>query len=222
MKILSISDVIVPFIYSPQIRNRFQDIDLIIGCGDLPYYYQEFALTILEKPLFYVRGNHDKRIEFGRAGKRTGPDGGTDLHQKVVQYNGLLLAGVEGSLRYKEGDYQYTQFEMWLNVTSIMPALLRNRILYGRYLDVFVTHSPAKDTHDRDDLTHQGISAFRWLVKTFQPEYHFHGHVHVYHPEEVTETLVGRTRVINTYGFKETTIPDYRQIRTGVFASRKT
>jgi Icc-related predicted phosphoesterase len=41
------------------------------------------------------------------------------------------------------------------------------------------------------------------LVRVFKPKYHFHGHNHVYTDETVTETQVGETLVINTYGHKQ-------------------
>jgi len=115
-----------------------------------------------------------------------------------------VFAGVEGSLRYRPGPFQYTQREMWWHVFSLVPALLRNKLVYGRYIDVFVTHAPPRGIHDKDDLTHQGIDAFRWFIKVFKPDYHFHGHIHVYRPDEVTESLFGSTQVINTFGHKET------------------
>lgn len=222
MKILSVSDVLVPFIYSPQVRERFKGVDMVIACGDLPYYYQEYVLNMLDVPLFYVRGNHDKLVEHGQAGIRSGPDGGDNLHRRVINCKGCLLAGVQGSLRYREGDFQYSQVEMWEHVWSLVPLLIRNRIQYGRYLDIFVTHSPPRGTHDMEDLPHRGIDAFRWLIQTFQPAYHFHGHVHVYRPDTDVDTLVGNTHVINTYGFRETEVPNYRQINTGLRASRST
>ncbi len=222
MKILSISDVLIPQIYTPQVRLRFPDVDLIISCGDLPYYYQDYISTLLNVPLFFVRGNHDPRVEYGERVNRTGPEGGINLHRQVVYYHGLILAGVEGSLRYKSGDYQYTQAEMWQHVWALVPGLLRNRAIHGRYLDIFVSHAPPRNVHDRLDFVHQGVDAFRWLIRVFQPAYHFHGHIHLYRPDEEVETLVGKTRVINTYGFRETLVPNYRQIKTGLREARKT
>ena len=58
MKILAVSDVELGFIYTPQIATISKDIDLVISCGDLPYYYLEFMVSILDKPLYFVRGNH--------------------------------------------------------------------------------------------------------------------------------------------------------------------
>jgi hypothetical protein len=206
MKILSISDKIVPFIYSPAIRKRFSDADLILGCGDLPYYYLEYVLNALDKPLFFVRGNHDQVVEYGTGGKRKGPRGGVDLHRMVYYHDELILAGVEGSLRYRIGEYQYTQAQMWWFVFRLAPKLLWNRLAYGRYLDIFISHAPPAGIHDQEDLPHQGIAAFRWLVKTFQPAYHFHGHIHVYKPGVGVKTRIGKTWVINTFGYCETEI----------------
>jgi Icc-related predicted phosphoesterase len=84
-----------------------------------------------------------------------------------------------------------------------VPGMIFNRIRYGRYLDVFVTHAPPEGVHDRPDLPHQGIRAFRWLIQVFQPEYCIHGHVHVYRPDEPTETRIGPTHVVNAFGYRE-------------------
>jgi len=73
-------------------------------------------------------------------------------------------------------------------------------------LDIFVTHAPSTGVHEGSDWTHQGIKAFRWLVDTFQPAYHFHGHIHYYRPDEVKESWVGKTKVINTYRSRVTEI----------------
>ena len=204
MRVLSLSDLPVPFIYSAQVRKRFEQIDFILGCGDLPYYYLEYVLSTLDVPLFFVRGNHDKEFEHSVEGPRQAPQGGVDLHRRIVRHKGLLLAGVEGCLRYRSGLYQYNQSEMWLNALSLLPGLVYNRGRYGRWLDIFVTHAPPAGIHDMPDLPHQGIRAFRWLIDVFQPAYHFHGHVHIYRPDTVAETQYKKTQVINTYGYRET------------------
>jgi uncharacterized protein len=203
MRILSLSDKVISFIYGSPVKDRFKDIDLTIGCGDLPYYYLEYVLTVLSVPLYYVRGNHDKVVEYNSCGQRTRPHGAVDLHRRVVNHDGLLLAGVEGSLRYRVGKFQYSQTEMWQHVFRLVPGLFRNRMLHGRYLDIFVTHAPSAGIHDKQDLPHQGIKAFRWFVDVFQPSYHVHGHIHVYRPDEIIRTLLGQTLVINTFGFRE-------------------
>jgi Icc-related predicted phosphoesterase len=207
MKILALSDTLVPFVYSPQVRNRFQEIDLLLGCGDLPYYYLEYVLNALDRPLFFVRGNHDWQVEHSNEGPRSGPPGGMDLHGRHIVYKGLLMAGIEGSLRYRNGPYQYTQREMWIKVLQLIPGLIRNRARYGRYLDLFLTHAPPHGVHDRPDLPHQGIQAFRWLVETFRPTYLVHGHVHVYRPDTPVRTRLGKTMILNAFAYQEFEIP---------------
>ena len=131
MKILALSDKVVPFIYSNQIRSRFSEIDLVLGCGDLPYYYLEFVLDSLDLPLFFVRGNHDVLVEHSSEAQRTKPNGATDLHVRHARYGSLLLAGVEGSRKYREGPFQYTQSGMWWHVFRLVPGLFRNRLIHG-------------------------------------------------------------------------------------------
>lgn len=204
MKILTISDLEIPLLYSPYILDRFQDVDLVIGCGDLSYSYQEYVQSMLNCQLYYVRGNHASLEEFGMTRTIREPLGGVDLHRKVLRdrEHNLLLAGIEGSLQYNYGRNQYSQYEMWSMVLRMVPRLLLNKARYGRCLDIFVSHAPPWHIHDKEDRPHQGIKAFRWLINVFQPVFHLHGHIHVYRQDEVTETLVKNTRVVNTYGYK--------------------
>jgi Icc-related predicted phosphoesterase len=201
VKILAVSDVELGFIYSPLILTRFKDVDLVISCGDLSYFYLEYIESMLNQPLFFLNGNHASEVEYGVAGERRGPWGGTNLNRTTANHAGLLMAGMEGSLSYNYGPHQYTQGEMWSSVLSLAPALLMNRMRCGRYLDVFVSHAPPWGIHDQDDRPHQGFKAFRWLIKVFKPSLFLHGHVHVYRSDTPTMTRVGGTVVMNTYGF---------------------
>jgi Icc-related predicted phosphoesterase len=203
VKILFVSDKVVEHLYSPKIAERYRGVDLIIGCGDLPYYYLEFMLSMLNVPLFYVHGNHDPQQEYLADGTSiAGPCGGTNLHRHTYKEKDLLLVGLEGSIRYKEGCFQYTQREMWLNIAYLIPKLFLNKLIYGRYLDVLVAHSPPYGIHNGEDRIHVGFKAFLWLMKVFKPRYLVHGHRHVYNPAEITETQFFETKVINIYPYK--------------------
>ena len=200
MKVLSVSDEIDPRIYSDSLKERYGDVEFVISCGDLSFDYLEYILSVLNKPLYFVHGNHDPEEEIGLGISRSQPLGGDNLHRKMIRNHGLLITGIEGSIQYNQKTpYQYTQNTMWAHVFSLLPALLFNRMVYGRYLDIFVTHAPPKGIHEGVDWTHQGINAFRWLINTFQPRYHFHGHIHHYRPDDETVTKQGETIVINTY-----------------------
>ena len=205
VKILSISDTVITSIYSSHISGKFADIDCVIACGDLPYYYQEFIISSLNVPLFFVHGNHDPLVEYSDHGECTSPHGGINLHRRVIRWNGVLIAGVQGSIRYsKSSEYQYSQFQMWEHIIRLIPGMLWNQVVYGRYLDLFVTHAPPWGIHHGPDYPHIGIKAFRWLIQTFKPKYHFHGHIHVYKPDMITNTQFRKTKVINTFGYKVT------------------
>ncbi len=206
MNVLTLSDIPIGFIYSEQVRTRFRHIDVVLSCGDLPYYYLEYIISMLDVPLYFVRGNHAKLVEYTSGGPRTHPWGATDMHRRVIDHRGLLLAGVEGSIRYNRGPFQYTQWQMWGHVVRLVPALLQNRLRHGRYLDVFMSHAPPWGIHDQHDLPHHGVKAFRWFLRTFKPAYHIHGHIHVYRPDTTTVTRFHETWVINTYGYRELVI----------------
>jgi Icc-related predicted phosphoesterase len=202
MKILAVSDVVVDWIYSPKIRLLLSDIDLAIGCGDLTAYYMDYIISSLNVPMLQVYGNHSIPAEKGENNHYYQP-GAINVHRRVIYRDGFTFAGVEGSIKYRNGPFQYSQSDMWLNAIILVPALLANHIKYGRYLNLLITHAPPWGIHDQPDLAHQGIKAFLWLINTFQPDYHIHGHIHVYRPDTVTETLCGKTRVINAFGYKQ-------------------
>jgi Icc-related predicted phosphoesterase len=205
MKILAVSDTEIGFIYSPMVRERFENVDLIVSCGDLPYYYLEYIISMLNIPLYFVRGNHASKIEFSSSGvSRSSPWGAIDLHERVFEDDtGLLLAGLEGSINYNQGPHQYTQTEFWLKAFKLVPRFLVNKALLGRYLDVLVTHAPPWGIHDMEDRPHHGIKAFNWLIKVFQPQVLLHGHIHLYRQDTLRHTRVGKTMVTNVYGYQE-------------------
>jgi Icc-related predicted phosphoesterase len=182
-------------------------VDLVISCGDLPHYYLEFIMTMLGKPMYYVAGNH-AREEY-QAGKGdtwqavSEPMGAVNLHRRTVREGSLLLAGLEGSIRYNNAPhFQYTQTEMWWIIYRMAPRLLINRIRFGRYLDVLVAHSPPWGIHDQDDRPHQGFKSFLAFMRWFKPRYLLHGHIHLYRRNVTVQTRYYATEVINTYPYR--------------------
>lgn len=105
LRFLAVSDEVDQRIYSPTIKERMGDVDIVIGCGDLPASYLEFLSDALMRPVYYVLGNHAE--ELTRAGERgvpRHPEGCIDLGGKVVRdpRSGLIMAGLPGSIRYSE------------------------------------------------------------------------------------------------------------------------
>jgi len=102
---------------------------------------------------------------------------------------------------------------MWQFVFRLMPSLMANFALSGRYLDIFVTHAPPWGIHDKQDIAHQGIKAFLWVLKVFKPLYHFHGHVYDFGKNTQMITKFGNTEIVNTYGYRIHEIPIIKKMR---------
>jgi hypothetical protein len=207
VRILAVSDEVDQRIYSTTVRERMSDVDLIIGCGDVPASYLEFLVDSLNKPAYYVLGNHAEEVtRRGERGVPKLPEGCIDLGGKVLRdpVHDLLLAGLPGSPRYSEHEpVQYTEFQMRLMILRMVPRLLWNRIRYGRYLDILVTHSPPRDVGDREDFAHRGFIVMRTFLQRFRPRYQLHGHIHLY-DRSITNVLhFHETEVINVYPYQK-------------------
>lgn len=202
MKILAVSDQAIERLYTLSASGHFQDVELILGCGDMPFEYLEYLVTMLNVPLFYVPGNHDPQHNPRQESVR--PEGGVNLDLKTVRHKKFLIGGFGGSIRYRpDGVNQYSQQEAYYRAITMLPRLLAYRIQYGRPLDILISHSPPFGIHDDSDPAHQGLKTLNWLLRITQPRYHFHGHTHLYRRNlENVETNIGLTKVINVYPYK--------------------
>ncbi|MBN1698197.1 MAG: metallophosphoesterase [Spirochaetales bacterium] len=214
MKILCIADHIDPRVYSCNIKTRFPDIDFVLSAGDLRLSYYDFITTNLNKPLFFVFGNHRlKGIEYYK--KDYGVEsymrmhkkrqelavGATYVDSKIVKEKGVLIAGLGGSIWYNGGKNQFTEFTMFLKMLHLLPRLLWNRIFHNRFLDILLTHSPPYGLHDKKDRCHRGFKVFRLFMKLFKPAYLVHGHVHLYSLEDKRKDAFCDTMVVNAYNY---------------------
>lgn len=201
-KVLAVSDQIVERIYTLATAGHFRDVDLIFGCGDLPYTYLEYLLSVLNVPLYYVPGNHDPAYNPSR--KLAYAEGGSNLDMKTGFAKGLFLAGLGGSIRYRpDGVNQYTQGDAFLRAYRLSLQLFVSSIRRRRRLDVLITHSPPFDIHDEDSQAHQGLKALNFLIRVARPRYLLHGHTHFYRNNlEDSVTRVEETTVMNIFPYK--------------------
>ena len=209
MRILCVSDQIDPLVYSPRMRERFRDVDLVLAAGDLPGEYLGFITSMLNRPLLYVSGNHDLLrpgsrppfwIEPAEGPARAEDHGATGLDFKLAREGGLIVLGLPGSMVYNRGPNQFTELSMALRIAALLPRLLWNRLLRGRAVDLVLTHAPPRGVHDRDDPCHRGFRSFLWLMRAFKPRWLVHGHVHLYDLSDVRVSEVGGTTVVNAFG----------------------
>lgn len=200
MKILALSDKVVSHLQQPSIKERYEDVDLVVGCGDLPARYLEFILTVLNVPLAYVPGNHDRddvRVP-----------GGVSADGRMVHVAGIRVLGLGGSMRYKpRGRHQYTESEMRARVLGQLPKLVWRRWRKGRAFDVLLSHAPPRGIHDAEDQAHLGFEAFLWLMRMGRPKLMLHGHTHAIRNLEVTETQYEDTQIVNVYPYRVVELP---------------
>jgi Icc-related predicted phosphoesterase len=215
MKILAVADHVDPLVYSAQVKQRYEDIDLVLSAGDLPMEYLGFISASLNKPIFFVFGNHHLKhlSRFRRWGlqgdaHRLAPPepgmtenrfGSTYIGGRVVSYQGLILAGLGGCKRYNKGENQFTEWQLLRRILLMMPRLLFNRVFHGRAVDILLTHAPPYQINDRPDPTHEGFKVLRWFVRTFRPRYLLHGHIHLYDINAEREAHYEQTAIINVY-----------------------
>lgn len=206
--LLVVSDQVVERLFSLVANGHFQDVDLILGCGDLPYTYLEYLVSLLNVPLFYVPGNHDPTYD--TTNPLSSAEGGSNLDLKTVSAKGLLLAGLGGSIRYRpDGVNQYTQTEAFWRAYKLILQVRAAQIRYNRRLDILISHSPPYKIHDEDSASHQGLKAINLLTRALKPRYLLHGHTHFFrHNLESAVTRLENTTIMNIFPYKVIKIED--------------
>jgi len=224
VRILVVADKVQDYIYSPGLKERMPDVELVLSCGDLPFYYLEFIVSSLNVPLLYVFGNHNAYEHVERSTERRdlgamadvfydaqhypymeqikwAPEGCINVDGRIVHYKGLLIGGLEGSRRYKpNAPHQYTERQMRFKIARFSLHLAYAWIRWRRPLDILITHAPPHNIHNGRDPAHRGFKAFLKLMDRFQPRYLIHGHRHIYHLQRPEISRYKRTTVINVYG----------------------
>jgi Icc-related predicted phosphoesterase len=195
LRLLAVSDEVEPQLVDERTVAAQGRIDLVVGCGDLPSDYLDVLSTVYSAPLLFVRGNHDL------PGRQGDYPAAAEIDGRVVREQGLVIAGLEGSIRYSEGAHQYSERQMMAKVLA-----LRVR-LGARRLDILITHGPPAGVNEGSDAPHRGLKAVRRAVEWMRPRYLLHGHVHPYGREIPREAMLGETRVINVVGHRLLEIP---------------
>ena len=189
MKVLAIADEESKLLWDYFDKSYLEGIDLILSCGDLKPQYLSFLASFTHVPILYVHGNHDERYD------TVPPEGCICIEDKIYVHDGVRILGLGGSMRYKPGEHQYTESEMRRRVRRMWWKLRRNK-----GFDILLTHSPAYQLNDDNDLPHRGFEAFRNLMDKYKPAYFVHGHVHLNYGRKFPRLSVyNETQVINAY-----------------------
>lgn len=189
MKILAVADEECKALWDYFTPDKLEGVELIIACGDLNRHYLEYLATMAPVPLLYVHGNHDESYD------TRPPQGVICLDDDVYVHNGLRIAGLGGSCRYRTGAWQFTEAEMKKRINR-----LRGKIDRHGGIDILVTHAPLHGYGDMTDLPHRGFTAFSVLLDRYHPQLMLHGHIHLNYCCSIPrEQQYGATRIVNCY-----------------------
>lgn len=188
IKILIVADKEDKYIWDYFDRKRFEDIEVIIACGDLKASYLEFLTTMIDAPLYYISGNHDTPY------LKKPPEGCICIDDKLIIYKGIRIVGFGGCNEYRGGPYQYTQKQMNKRISRFKYKLWKNK-----GFDILVTHAPAKGLGDGMDLCHEGFEVFNKLLDKYCPKYFFHGHQHLNYGNQERIINYNKTTIVNAY-----------------------
>ena len=133
MKLLLIADEEDAYLWDHYRPGRLSDVDLILSAGDLKSDYLSFLVTMANKPLLYVHGNHDTAYD------KFPPEGCECVDDRLVTVGGLRILGLGGSQRYKEGPYQYSERQMAFRIRR-----LERKIRKAGGVDIVLTHAPLR------------------------------------------------------------------------------
>lgn len=190
MKILLIADEEERGLWDYYAPGKLKGYDFILSAGDLKAGYLSFLVTMANRPLLYVPGNHDVNYE------KNPPEGCESIDGRIVKINGLRILGLGGSMLYSNGPNQYTERQMRRRIRRLGWKIRR-----CGGVDVVLSHAPIAGYGDMDDPAHRGFDCFEELIEKYEPRLWVHGHVHKrYGYEFQREHLIGSTRVVNACG----------------------
>ena len=167
MKILTVADEESAYLWDHYRPGSLAGIDLILSAGDLKPEYLSFLVTMANRPLLFIHGNHDAIYE-----KRP-PEGCECIDDKLVSMNGLRILGLGGAKFYNGGPYQYSERQMERRIRKLKWKLYR-----AGGVDIVLTHAAPAGHGDAEDMAHRGFEAFLPLLEQYRPKYLVHGHVH--------------------------------------------
>lgn len=150
--------------YICNLLETYPHFDIVALLGDHSKYELDVLLRYIPcDNIIGVLGNHDAADLYSGFGIR-------DIHGEVVEINGINLAGIGGSHRYKRGDWPLlTQDES----LELCLKMLKN----FQTADILITHDKAFERAEYD-IAHTGLIGITGYVFMAAPVLHLHGHMH--------------------------------------------
>ena len=182
LDILVISDTHNCLNNNQEILNKLQlykdTYDICLLLGDISGNDIEIILNYISTEKIYgILGNHDSldKLDYYDI---------TNIHGSVITINDVKIAGIQGSCKYKEGDYAlYTHAESIKIAEEIEKA------------DILISHDIpfVKNTNNK---AHDGLIGLTYYIYKNNIPINLHGHLH----NNDIKYLKNGTKVIGVYG----------------------
>ena len=154
--------------------------DICLTLGDITSSdFNVIKSVIPEDKLYGIIGNHDSSDTLEVNGIK-------NINGQVIECNGVKIAAIMGSNRYKSGDYGMMSQNECFNLEQTMTTS-----------DILISHDRAY-VYDKHDNVHDGLKGLTDYIYRNHIPLHIHGHLH----EEFEETLKNGTKSICLYKMK--------------------
>lgn len=158
--------------------SEYKNYNLCCILGDISNYDYEIILKYVSKEkIVALLGNHDS-FDLLKKYKLN------DINGKIITINGIRIAGIQGSHKYKE-----EMFPSFTHQESI--DFLKNL----DEVDILLSHD-RPFLIDYKDSVHDGLKGITKYLYEKRVPYNIHGHLHKNEENE----LINGTKVIGVYG----------------------
>lgn len=159
VKILAVADL---HSWDKSELELIQELEFDCCCllGDIPQAAIEAIKQLVHKPIFGVLGNHDDQGVLERCGIYS-------LDGKETVINGISVAGIGGSHRYKNGDYPMLTQKESIGAAEHCPKA-----------DILISHDTAFHIMKRVDKAHCGLKGISEYISRNKPKLNICGHYH--------------------------------------------
>ena len=158
-----------------KIKDAKYDICLLLGDVTNSDIYEILKIVPYNK-IYGLLGNHDGLDRFEESKIRS-------LNGQVITVNNVRIAGLQGSHRYKVGNYGMYSHEESIKIADRIPEA-----------DILVSHD-RPFTKDNNDNVHDGLKGVTYYCYKNHIKLEIHGHLH----KETEEILKNGTRVVGKY-----------------------
>ncbi|MEA2900491.1 MAG: uncharacterized protein QOH36_378 [Actinomycetota bacterium] len=190
VRLLAVSDEPERGLEFERNRELIGRVDAVVGCGDLEPDYLNFLADAFRVPLLYVRGNHDRGVNW-QATSELLPDA---LAGRSDEVPGIGIVGLSWPGGTRNPRAERDEQAAWRQVVPLAFRRPRQRPL------IVASHVPPKGLGDTpEDHYHRGFAAYEWLCRRLHPTLWLHGHTSMAAAREWRVTW-GETTFVNVTG----------------------